>query len=91
LSTLLKLTSLIVLAFSLLSGWLFYEFYFKWLSVFADGRYFDPETGNVFHDGSFVWGLFSVAALIISGALWVVARKIKDRASTFESEVEKES
>ena len=79
LSRLLRMLSLFAFLLCLLSGWLFYGSYFKWVSVFEDGRYFDPEAGVVFHDSSFVWGVFSVAALLISVALWLIARKIKDR------------
>jgi ABC-type antimicrobial peptide transport system permease subunit len=79
LSRFLILLSLVAFVFFLLCGWLFYAFYFKWLPVFEDGRYFDPESGVVFHDSSFVWGLFSVAALLISVAAWLLARKMKRR------------
>jgi hypothetical protein len=80
LSRLLKLISLMAIGFCLLSIWLFYEFYVKWLSVFEDGRYFDPATGVVFHDTSFVWGVFSLASLLTSATLWLISGKIKVRS-----------
>jgi hypothetical protein len=75
----LRIISLFAFALCLLSGWLCYEFYFKWLSVFEDGRYFDPETGVVYHDSGSVWGVLSLATLLISIALRLIARKIKGR------------
>ena len=79
LSRVLRLISLLAFILCLLFGWLFYEFYFKWLSVFEDGRYFDPGTGVVYHDSGFVWGVLSLATLLISIALWLIARKIKGK------------
>ncbi len=80
-SRLLRLASLIAFVLCLLSGWLFYGSYLKWLSVFEDGRYFDPEAGVVFHENAFVWGLLSLAALLVSLFLWLVAGRIKSRES----------
>ena len=79
LSGVLRLISLLTFALCLLAGWMFYIFYLKWLPVFEDWRYFDPEEGVVYHDTSFVWGVLSLAALLISIALWLVARKIKGK------------
>ena len=79
LRSLLRLISLIAFALCLLFGWLCYGSYFKWLSVFEDGRYFDPETGVVYHESGFVWGIFSLAALLISITFWLIARKIRAR------------
>jgi hypothetical protein len=79
LSGVLRIISLFAFALCILSGWLFYEFYFKWLSVFEDGRYFDPKTGVVYHDSGFVWGVSSLAMLLISIALWLIARRIKGK------------
>jgi hypothetical protein len=73
----LKIISLFTFGLCLLSGWLFYGFYLKWLSMFENGRYFDPETGVVYHDSGLVWGIISLAALLISIALWLIARKVK--------------
>jgi ABC-type antimicrobial peptide transport system permease subunit len=63
----------------LLCGLMFYEFYFKWMLLFEDGRYFDPDTGVVYHDTAFIGGIFSLVLLLISIALWLVARKIRRR------------
>jgi hypothetical protein len=79
LSIILRLISLFAFALCLLFVWMFYGFYLKWLSVFEDGRYFDPETGVVYHDTGFMWGVLSLAALLISIALWLIARKTKGR------------
>ena len=73
----LKIISLFTLGLCLLFGWLFYAFYLKWLSVFEDGRYFDPETGVVYHDTNFISGILSLSLLLISIALWLLASKIK--------------
>lgn len=54
----LKLVSLITLVLCLLCGWLFYEFYFKWMFLFEDGRYFDPATGVVYHDSALIRGYY---------------------------------
>ena len=79
LSGALRLVSLLAFALCLVCGWLFYEFYLKWVSVFEDGRYFDPEEGVVYEDTSFVWVVLSLVALLISIALWLIAGKIKGR------------
>ncbi|MBD0372400.1 MAG: hypothetical protein ICV60_16270 [Pyrinomonadaceae bacterium] len=73
----LKIISLLTFGLCLLSGWLFYEFYLKWLPVFEDGRYFDSETGVVYHDTGSVWGILSLSLLLISIVLWLLASKIK--------------
>src|ERR1051325_5688482 len=67
--TLLKLAAFLALLLGLAFGWVFYEFYVKWRSAFENGSYFDPETGVVFQESNFVWGLFSLAALSSSIAL----------------------
>ena len=58
---------------------MFYEFYFKWILLFEDGRYFDPETGVVHHDTSIILGILSLAFLLVSIALWFAARQVKAR------------
>lgn len=77
LSALLKIISLFMFGLCLLFGWLFYEFYLKWLSVFENGRYFDPETGVVYHDSNSILGVLSLSLLLISIALWLLATKTK--------------
>jgi len=79
LSRALRTISVFAFAFCLLFGWLFYSFYFKWLSLFEDGRYYDPETGVVYHDSGFVYGVISLAGLIIAIALLLTARTIEGR------------
>ena len=79
LSTGLRLTSIATLLLCLLCGLMFYAFYFKWISLFEDGRYFDPNTGVVYHDTSVIFGILSVAFLLIAVALWFAARKVKAR------------
>jgi hypothetical protein len=69
----LDLAALAALAACILSGWLFYEFYLRWVSKFEGGRYFDPETGVVYHDSSFLWGIISLACLLTSAALRLAA------------------
>jgi hypothetical protein len=56
LSGLLRVFSSVALVVSVLSGWLFYQLYFKWRSLFEEGRYFDPEESVVYHDSSFCLG-----------------------------------
>jgi hypothetical protein len=73
----LKIISLFIFGLGLLSGWLFYEFYLKWISVFENGRYFDPGSGVVYHDSSFILGLLSLCLLLVSVLLWLLATKIK--------------
>lgn len=84
LSAVLKIISLFMFGLCLLFGWLFYVFYLKWLSVFENGRYFDPETGVVFHDSNFICGVLSLFWLLISIALWLIATKAKGRARVNE-------
>jgi hypothetical protein len=79
LSNLLKLLAATALIPSFICGRLFYESYFKWRSLFEDGRYFNPETGVVSHDSGFVWGLLSLAFLLMAIALWLYARKFTER------------
>jgi hypothetical protein len=80
LSAVLKIISLLMLTLCLLTGWLFYEFYLKWFSVFENGRYFDPEMEVVYHDTSFIWGVISSFLLLVSIVLWLLATKIKGRS-----------
>ena len=75
----LRTISVFAFAFCLLFGWLFYSFYFKWLSLFEDGRYYDPEAGVVYHDSGFLYGVISLAALIIAIAPLLIARTIEGR------------
>jgi hypothetical protein len=73
----LKIISLITFGFSLLSAWMFYVFYLKWVWVFEDGRYFDPVEEVVYHDTSFIWGVISFVLLLLSSLFWFVASRIK--------------
>lgn len=76
LSLLLKVLSSVAVVASLFSGLMFYEFYFKWRSLFnEEGRYFDPQVGVVYHDDGFVWGVLSLALFLMSITLWLFARK----------------
>ena len=72
----LKIISLITFGLSVLSAWMFYVFYLKWVWVFEDGRYFDPVEEVVYHDTSFIWGVISFFLLVISIVLWLVALKM---------------
>jgi hypothetical protein len=74
----LKIISLFTFGLCLLSVWMFYEFYLKWLPMFENGRYFDPREEVVYHDTSSIWGILSLSLLLISIVLWLVASKIKD-------------
>ena len=76
----LNLISLVTFILCLFCGWLFYAFYFKWIRLFEDGRYFDSETEVVFHDSGVIWGIFSLAFLLLSIALRFLARKIRRKA-----------
>lgn len=73
----LNLISLITFVLCLLCGLLFYEFYFKWILLFEDGRYFDPETGVVYHDSSIIFGILFLVFLLLLIVLQLFARKIK--------------
>lgn len=73
----LKIISLFTFGLCLLFGWMFYVFYLKWLPVFENGRYFDPLEEVVYHDTSSILGIISLALLLISIILWLVASKIK--------------
>ena len=75
----LRIISLSAFTLCILFGWMFYEFYFKWRPVFEEGRYFDPESGVVYHDSGIVFGALSFAALLISTVLWLIAGKIRDQ------------
>lgn len=73
----LKIISLFTFGSCLLSGWLFYVMYLKWLPVFEDGRHFDSETGVVYHDTGSVWGILSLSLLLSSLILWLLASKLR--------------
>jgi hypothetical protein len=75
----LTLIALAAFVLFLLFGWLFYEFYLKWIYLFEDGRYFDPRTETVHHDSSFIWGILSLASLLISIVFRLAARKMRRR------------
>jgi hypothetical protein len=75
----LKILSLIAFGLCLLSAWMFYVFYLKWVWVFEDGRYFDPVEEVVYHDTGLVWGVISFLLLLLSILLWFVASKIKNK------------
>jgi hypothetical protein len=73
----LKIISLFTFGLCLLSGWLFYEFYLKWLSLFENGRYFDPQEGVVYDESSSILGILSLSLLLVSALLWALATRIK--------------
>jgi hypothetical protein len=73
----LKTISIFIFGLCLVFGWMFYEFYLKWITVFEDGRYFDPHEGVVYHDTSSILGIISLALLLISVVIWLLASKIK--------------
>jgi hypothetical protein len=73
----LKIISFFTFGLCLLSGWMFYVFYLKWLSSFENGRYFDPKEEVVYDESSFIWGIISLFLLLVSALLWVLATRIK--------------
>jgi hypothetical protein len=73
----LKIISLFTFGLCLLSGWMFYVFYLKWISLFENGRYFDPKEEVVYDESSFIWVILSLFLLLVSALLWVLATKIK--------------
>ena len=73
----LKIISLLTFGGSLFFGWLFYNFYLKWVFVFENGRYFDPVEEVVYEDTSSVLGIISLFLILISVVLWLLARKLK--------------
>ena len=73
----LKIISLFTFGLGLLAGWMFYVFYLKWLSLFENGRYFDPVEEVVYDESSLIWGIISLFLLLVSALLWVLATKIK--------------
>jgi hypothetical protein len=73
----LKIISLFTFGLFLLSGWMFYVFYLKWVSLFENGRYFDPKEEVVYDESSFIWGIISLFLLLIFALLWLLATKIK--------------
>jgi hypothetical protein len=82
LSRFLKLISFLAFGLCLFTGWMFYEFYFKWHSLFGEnGRYFDPVDEAIYDDSSSIWGIFFLMALFLGVAAWLVATKIKARSS----------
>ncbi len=75
----LHLISLVTFISFLLCGLMFYEFYFEWILLFENGRYFNPETGVVYHDSSIIFGILSLVLLLLSIVMQLFARKIKRR------------
>ena len=73
----LKFISLFTFGLFLLSGWMFYVFYLRWLSLFENGRYFDPVEEVVYDESSVIWGIISLFLLLVSALLWVLATQIK--------------
>jgi hypothetical protein len=72
------LTALAGLCFlcALLSGWMFYELYWRLRDCFDEaGRCLIPE-GAVLSVGNSVWGLFAAIALLLALTLWKWSRRI---------------
>lgn len=67
---------------ALVSGWAFYEFYWRWRGCFNElGRCFDPESNVVMTDESFVWGLMAAIALGLALIFWWLSRRRSTRLS----------
>ena len=81
----LRLVSLLAFSLGAVCAWLFYVFYFKWISVFEDGRYFDPVEEVVYHDTSSIYGVFSLSLVLLAVILWLLASRMKRSTSIHRS------
>jgi len=61
---------------ALVFGMFFYTFYLKWAALFENHRYFDPQSGIVFHDSSSVYGIFAALFLLTSPACLLLRRRV---------------
>ena len=78
--SLLKIISAVFVLLGAAFSYFFYRMYLRWITVFEDGRYFDPDSGVVYHETGVVWGLFALVFFLISGALWLTDGWLKRRA-----------
>ena len=77
----LKTISVIICGGSLFFGWVFYQLYLKWFFLFENGRYFDPVDDVVYEDDSLIVGIISLFLLLFSVVLWLLASKLRSKAT----------
>ena len=71
-----RLFAACALCFAALSGWAFYERYWRWRDCFNElGRCYDPASQIVMTDAGFVWGLMAVVAFGLALALRMLGRR----------------
>jgi len=61
---------------ALMFGLFFYTFYLKWVTLFENHRYFDPQSGIVYHDSSSVHGTLAALFLFISISCLLIRWKL---------------
>ena len=57
-------------------GLFFYTFYLKWVTLFENHMYFDPQSGIVYHDSSSVHGILAALFLLVSISCLLLRWKI---------------
>ena len=62
-------------------GFLFYKSYLKWITLFENGRYFDPVDGVVHHESAFVWGAIALIFLLTSASIWLISGRVRTEPS----------
>ena len=73
----LNALAILFLIGALLSGWMFYEHYWRWRNCFNElGRCFVPESGLVLTDSNFVWGLLAAAGFALALLCWMWSRRV---------------
>ena len=76
LRVLLYITAVVTFAVGLLWWWMFYVFYLKWVTVFENGRYFDPVDEVVYTDSGMVHGVIAAILWLICAAAVFAVRKL---------------
>ena len=66
----------VAFALALVFGLFFYTFYLKWAALFENHRYFDPQSGIVYHDSSSLYGILAALFLFISISCLLVRWKL---------------
>jgi hypothetical protein len=70
----------VTFAVGLLWWWMFWVFYLRFVTVFENGRYFDPVEEVVYTDSGMVHGIIAALLWAISAAAVLVLQGIKSRS-----------
>ncbi len=72
----LGVAAAVAFALALVFGMFFYTFYLKWAALFENHRYFDPQSGIVYHDSSSVHGILAALFLLTSASCLLLRWKL---------------